>query len=78
MALSKSMKIGLGVAVAGAAFLWWKSSSAKTAAVAAATVPPPGAPTNAQLIANAAPQLIAAMQQAISAPVQSPTTASHP
>lgn len=77
MALSKNMKIGLGVAAAGAALLWWKSSQKKVAAVAQAA-PAPGVPTNAQIIANVAPGLIAAMQQAISPPVQSPSTTMNP
>lgn len=84
MPMSTGVKIGIGVAVAGVAYMIFKGSKPAvptpvTPAVGSSgATPPAGTPTNVQLLAQAAPGLIAALQSAISGPVQSPTTASHP
>jgi hypothetical protein len=82
MAMSTGVKIGIGVAVVGIAFYLFKSKSTPTpvtpAVGSSGATPAAGVPTNATVLANAAPGLIAALQTAISGPVQSPTTSSHP
>jgi hypothetical protein len=81
MAMSTTVKIAIGVGVVGIAYLLYKKSATPAPGMPGAAnpaAPSAGIPTNAQIIANAAPQLIAAMQSAISPPVQSPTTSANP